>query len=60
MNVDQPKQAGANQTPQDLQNHEPALIDLYSKVTGENESHARSTLMYVIRDSAASNPLPND
>ena len=59
MNADQPKQAGANQTPQDLQNHEPDLIDLYSKLTGDNESHARSTLMYVIRDSAASNPQLN-
>ena len=60
MNADQPKQAGVNHTSQDLQNHEPALIDLYSKLTGENESHARSILMYVIRDSAASNPQLND
>lgn len=60
MNADQPGQDGANHTPQDLQNQETSLINLYEELTGEDESQARSTFMYVLGDDATSNPQPNN
>jgi hypothetical protein len=45
-----PQQALANGSPTDLQNHEPALVRLYEELTGEDESQARNTFMFVIRD----------
>jgi hypothetical protein len=60
MNSDRPNQTSVNGVPQqtlpgtgapgDLQNHEPALVKLYEELTGENESQARNTFMFVIRD----------
>ena len=57
---DELKQTGVNRTPQqefpgngtlkDLQNDERALVNLYIELTGEDESQARSTFMFVIRD----------
>ena len=32
----------------DLPNHEPALVKLYKELTGEDESQARNTFMFVI------------
>jgi hypothetical protein len=60
MNTDQLSQAGLSHTPQDVQNHAPALINLYSEPTRENESHVRSIFMYVIRGNASFNPQLND
>jgi len=34
----------------DLQNREPALVNLYEELTGEDESQARNTFMFVIGD----------
>ena len=45
-----PEQALANGAPLDLQNHEPALVRLYEELTGEDESQARNTFMFVIRE----------
>jgi len=45
-----PQQALANGAPTDLQIHEPALVRLYEELTGEDESQARNTFMFVIRD----------
>lgn len=45
-----PQQALANGAPMDLQNHELALVKLYEELTGEDESQARNTFMFVIRD----------
>jgi len=45
-----------NGTPTDLQNHEPALVNLYIELTGEDESQARNTFIFVIGDNE---PLTN-
>ena len=60
MNTDQSRQAGVSHTRQDLQNHQPTLVDFYSELTRENESHALQYFMYVVRDNAVFNPQLND
>jgi len=60
MNSDRPNQTSLNGSPRqtlpgigaptDLLNHEPALVRLYEELTGEGESQARNTFMFVIRD----------
>ena len=59
MNSDRPKQTSVNGAPQqalgngtltDSQNDEPALVNLYIELTGEDESQARNTFMFVIGD----------
>jgi len=54
MSPEQPR-PGVDNT-QELQNHEPALINLYRELTGEDESHARSTFMYVVPDTPVIQP----
>jgi hypothetical protein len=50
MNSDRPNPTSVNGAATDLQNHEPALVNLYIELTGENESQARNTFMFVIGD----------
>jgi hypothetical protein len=50
MNSDRPKSTSVNGAPTDLQNREPALVNLYEELTGEDESQARNTFMFVIGD----------
>lgn len=60
MNSDRPNSTNVNGAPQqtlpgngaptDLQNREPALVNLYEELTGEDESQARNTFMFVISD----------
>ena len=60
MTADQSKQNSLSQGPPqvlpanialtDLLSRETALVNLFSKLTGENESQARSTFMFVIRE----------
>ena len=50
MNADRPKETEANQAPGDLPNREPALVKLYQELTGEDESQARNTFMFVLGD----------
>jgi hypothetical protein len=45
-----PQQALANGAPTELQNRVPALVRLYEELTGEDESQARNTFMFVIGD----------
>jgi hypothetical protein len=48
MNSDRPNPTSVNGAPMDLQNREPALVNLYIELTGEDESQARNTFMFVI------------
>jgi hypothetical protein len=50
MNSDRPNQTSVNSAPTDLQNREPALVNLYVELTGEDESQARNTFIFVIGD----------
>ena len=59
MNLDRPSQtslngsshqAFGNGAPSDLQKREPALVRLYEELTGEDESQARNTFIFVIGD----------
>ena len=54
MNADQAKAITLNQTPKSsltaLQSGEPALVNLYCEVTGENESQARNVFISVSAD----------
>ena len=43
-----------------LLNDEPALLDLFMDLTGETESQARSTFMFVSRDCQESNNRVQD
>jgi hypothetical protein len=58
MSSDQPKEKTTNQAPQDglksLQSGEPVLVTLFSEITGESESQARSTFMFVGGDNEES------
>ena len=63
MNSDRPNPTSVNGAPQqtlpgngvptDLQNREPALVNLYIELTGEDESQARNTFMFVVGDNDA-------
>lgn len=65
MNSDRPKETSVNGSSHqalrgngaltDLQNDEPALVNLYIELTGEDESQARNTFMFVIGDIEESN-----
>ena len=60
MTADQPKQNSLSQAPlhvlpanialTDSLSREPALVNLFSELTGENDSQARSAFMFVIRE----------
>ena len=68
MNSDRQKETSVNGTPHralrgngtltDLQNREPALVNLYEELTGEDESQARNTFMFVIGDNEEFNNHP--
>jgi hypothetical protein len=51
MSVDEPKENTANKAPEHglkgLQSREPALVTLFSDLTGVSESQARSAFMFV-------------
>lgn len=47
--------SGGNGATTNLQNREPALVNLYIKLTGKDDSQARSTPMFVIDDNEESN-----
>ena len=70
MSANQPQETGTSQTsPQALpgnapgnnpQNHEHTLVNLYKEITQEDESQARSTFMFVTRETEESSPTtPN-
>jgi len=44
--------------PADSQNHEAALVKLYSDITGETESQARNAVIFVVRDKEDSSTTP--
>ena len=58
MSSGQPKENTTNQAPQDgvkgLPSGESVLVTLFSELTGESESQARSTFMFVSRDNEES------
>ena len=68
MNADQQNETGTDRVPQQtppendpLQNRhcdEPTLIRLFSEITGESESEARSAFMFVSRDDEKPNNRP--
>jgi hypothetical protein len=53
MNSDRPNQTTVSGAPTDLQTREPALVNLYIELTGEDEAQARNTFIFVIGDSLA-------
>jgi hypothetical protein len=60
MSLDPPNQTRNNQPTANgaltgLPSDEPALVTLFSELTGESESQARSTFMFVSREDKESN-----